>query len=246
MSIIKIDMNSPEFQAELEKTIKFTDKVVNQFNWEYNPEKSINEGVQMGLARNKMMYDKRFCPCFMVEEVDGKYQSSDNRLCPCTPAIEKEIPQDGVCHCQIFCTPEFAAAKRLELGMEEAVHEHSRGLTTEECQMLLCKHGVDGDELSALLEARELGMVKFKVVDVREWMEWKMGRIEGVDALIPTSSFFQTLTEAKLDKDENIILYCHVGSRSAHCQRILMDMGYTKVANLDHGIVSYGGSIIRG
>jgi hypothetical protein len=33
MSIIKIDMNSPEFQAELEKTIKFTDKVVKQFNW---------------------------------------------------------------------------------------------------------------------------------------------------------------------------------------------------------------------
>lgn len=246
MSIIKIDMNSPEFQAELEKTIKFTDKVIKQFNWEYNPEQAINEGVQMGLARNKMMYDKRFCPCFMVEEVDGKYQSSDNRLCPCTPAIEKEIPEEGVCHCQIFCTPEFAAAKRLELGMEEVVHKHSRGLTTQECQMLLSKHGVDGDELSALLEARDLGMVKFKVIDVREWMEWKMGRIEGVDALVPTSSFFQTLAETKLDKDENIILYCHVGSRSAHCQRILLDMGYTKVANLDHGIVSYGGSIIRG
>lgn len=246
MSIIKIDMDSPEFQAELEKTIKFTDKVINQFNWEYNPQKEINEGVQMGLARNKMMYNKRFCPCYMVEEVDGQYQSSDNRLCPCTPAIEKEIPQDGVCHCQIFCTPEYAAAKRSELGIDEAVHEHSRGLTTEECKMLLQKSNIDGDELTALFEARELGMVNFKVVDVREWMEWKMGRIEGVDVLIPTSSFFQTLTESKLDKDENIILYCHVGSRSAHCQRILSDMGYTHVANLDHGIVSYGGRIVRG
>jgi len=246
MSIIKIDMNSPEFQAELEKTIKFTDKVISQFNWEYNPESTINEGVQMGLARNKMMYDKRFCPCFMVEEVDGKYQSSDNRLCPCTPAIEKEIPEEGVCHCQIFCTPEFAAKKRLELGMEEAVHQHSRGLSVEECQLLLQKNDVDGDELTALLEARELGMVKFKVVDVREWMEWKMGRISGADLLIPTSSFFQTLTEANLDKDENIILYCHVGSRSAHCQRILTDMGYSKVANLAYGIVSYGGQILRG
>jgi len=246
MSIIKIDMNSPEFQAELEKTIKFTDKVISQFNWEYNPESTINEGVQMGLARNKMMYDKRFCPCFMVEEVDGKYQSSDNRLCPCTPAIEKEIPEEGVCHCQIFCTPEFAAKKRLELGMEEAVHQHSRGLSVEECKLLLQKNDVDGDELTALLEARELGMVNFKVVDVREWMEWKMGRISGADLLIPTSSFFQTLTEANLDKDENIILYCHVGSRSAHCQRILSDMGYSKVANLAYGIVSYGGQIIRG
>lgn len=246
MSIIKIDMNSPEFQAELEKTIKFTDKVVNQFNWAYNPQEEINEGVQLGLARNKMMYNKRFCPCYMVEEVDGKYQSSDNRLCPCTPAIEKEIPEEGVCHCQIFCTPEFAAAKRLEMGLEEVVHRHSRGLTKEECELLLKNSELDTDELTALFEARELGMVTFKVVDVREWMEWKMGRIAGADILVPTSSFFQTLTESGLDKDENIIVYCHVGSRSAHCQRILTDMGYTKVSNLTHGIVSYSGEIVRG
>ena len=70
MSIIKIDMNSEEFQAELEKTIKFTDKVIKQFNWQYNPQDEINEGVQLGLARNKIMYNKRFCPCFMVEVVD--------------------------------------------------------------------------------------------------------------------------------------------------------------------------------
>ena len=81
MSIIKIDMNSPEFQAELEKTVRFTDKVVKQFSWEYNPEDMINEGVQMGLARNKMMYNKRFCPCFMVEEVDGKARSVEDRIC---------------------------------------------------------------------------------------------------------------------------------------------------------------------
>lgn len=245
MSIIRIDMNSPEFQAELEKTVKFTDKVIKQFGWEYNPQHEINEGVQMGLARNKMMYNKRFCPCYMVEEVDGKYQSSDNRMCPCTTAIEKEIPEDGICHCQIFCTPEFAAAKRVELGMEEVVHRHSRGLTKEECALLVNKSELDGDELHALLEARSLGMVDFKIVDVREYMEWQMGHIKGADALVPTSSFFQTLDEAKLSKDENIILYCHVGSRSAHCARILKDMGYTKIGNLTYGIVSYGGEIER-
>jgi rhodanese-related sulfurtransferase/ferredoxin-thioredoxin reductase catalytic subunit len=241
MSIIKIDMNSPEFQAELEKTIKFTDKVVKQFNWEYNPQEEINEGVQLGLARNKIMYNKRFCPCYMVEMVDGKPRSVEDRICPCKPAIEHEIPDEGVCHCQIFCTPEFAAAKRIEMGMEEAVHQHSRGLTKEECEMLVNKHELDGDEIMSLLEARALGIVKFKLVDVREHMEWKMGHIKGADVLIPTSSFFQTLDEAKLDKNENIILYCHVGSRSAHCARILNDMGYKKIGNLSYGIVSYGG-----
>ena len=241
MSIIKIDMDSPEFQARLEKTMKFTDKVCESRGWEYNPEDEVNQGVQMGLARNKMMYNKLFCPCFMVEEVDGKPKSVDNRTCPCTPAIEKEIPEIGSCHCGIFCTPEFAAAKRVEMGMEEAAHTHSRGLTKEECEMLVNQSEIDSDELIALLEAKELGMVTFTLVDVREHMEWQMGHIKGADKLIPTSSFFQTWDEANLAKDDNVIVYCHVGSRSAHVARILTDQGYTKIGNLTHGIVSYGG-----
>ena len=243
--MIKIDMNSPEFIERMEKTVTFTDKVINQFGWEYNPQEEVNEGVQMGLARNKMMYNKLFCPCFMVEEVDGKPQSVDDRICPCTPAIEKEIPETGACHCGIFCTPEFAAAKKIELGMEEVVHTHSRGLTKEECEQLVNQDELDGDELVALLEARELGMVEFALVDVREDMEWQMGHIKGADKLVPTSSFYQAIEEAKLDKNENIILYCHVGSRSAHVARILGSMEYTKVGNLTHGIVSYSGEVER-
>ena len=245
MSMIKIDMNSPEFIERMEKTVKFTDKVINQFGWEYNPQVEVNEGVQMGLARNKMMYNKLFCPCFMVEEVDGKPQSVDNRTCPCTPAIEKEIPESGSCHCGIFCTPEFAAEKRLELGMEEAVQTHSRGLSKEECEALVNQAEIDPDEMMALLEARDLGMVTFKLVDVREHMEWQMGHIKGADVLVPTSSFYQSIEEAKLDKNENIIVYCHVGSRSAHVARLMPDMGYTKIGNLTHGIVSYSGEIER-
>ena len=244
--IKKIDMNSPEFQAEMEKTIKFTDKVCNQFGWVYNPQEEVNEGVQMGLARNKMMYGKRFCPCFMVEEVDGKFKSVDDRICPCKPAIEHEIPEEGKCHCGIFCSPEYAEKQRIELNAEEVVHQHSRGLTKEEAEVLVNKDELDGDELVSLLEARDLGMVNFKLVDVREYMEWQMGHIKGADKLIPTSSFFAALEEAKLDKNENIIVYCHVGSRSAHVARILNDMGFTKIGNLTHGIVSYPGEIERG
>jgi ferredoxin-thioredoxin reductase catalytic subunit/rhodanese-related sulfurtransferase len=245
MSIVKIDMNSPEFIAEMEKTIKFTDKVCESRGWVYNPQEEVNEGVQMGLARNKMMYGKRFCPCFMVDATGEKPKSVDDRICPCKPAIENELPNDGKCHCGIFCTPEYAEAKRLELGMEEAVHTHSRGLTKEECEKLVSQAELDGDELAALMEARELGMVDFTLVDVREHMEWQMGHIKGADKLVPTSSFFAALEDAQLDKSKNIILYCHVGSRSAHVARIMNDMGYTKIGNLTYGIVSYSGEIER-
>ncbi len=102
-------MNSSEFLTELEKTKKFADKVNTQFGYVYNPNHDVVEGVIMGLARHKMLYGKRFCPCFMVVEDDkGKHQSADKRICPCKPAIKKEIPEKGMCHCGIFCTPKFA------------------------------------------------------------------------------------------------------------------------------------------
>jgi len=245
MNIIRIDTNSPEFIAEMEKTVKFTDKVCKSKGWVYNPQEDINEGVQMGLTRNKMMYSKRFCPCFMVDTTGEKPKSVDDRICPCKPAIEDEIPNEGRCHCGIFCTPEYAHAKKMEMGIEEAVHTHSRGLTKEECQTLANQAELDGDELMALMEARELGMVDFTLVDVREHMEWQMGHIKGTDKLIPTSSFFETLKDAKLDKSKNIILYCHVGSRSSHVARIMTDMGYEKISNLTYGIISYAGEIER-
>ena len=106
----KVDPNSEEFKTTLEKTVKFTDKIVKTFNWAYNPDQELNEGIQYGLTRNKLMHGKRFCPCFMVQ-LDGT-----DRVCPCPPAIEKEIPEDGVCHCQIFCTPEFAENRAKEMA----------------------------------------------------------------------------------------------------------------------------------
>ncbi len=108
----QIDMNSPEFKAELEKTWNFVHKVCESKGWVLGPNDDVNEGVAMGLARHRLLYGKRFCPCFMVEpdpDKPGKYRSTDGRICPCKPAIEREIPEDGICHCQIFCTPEYKA-----------------------------------------------------------------------------------------------------------------------------------------
>lgn len=236
----KVDPESIEFKTELEKTVKFTDKVVAQFGYAYNPDPLINEGIQMGLTRNKLIYDKRYCPCFFVTG-----DKEEDRICPCKPAIEHEIPNDGVCHCQIFCTPEYAAKKAANDELEAVTHEHSRGLTAQECEELLAQENIDSDELLSLIEARELGMVDFNLVDVREWMEHESGHIKGTDALVPTTSFFASLDKAALDKDKSLVLYCHVGSRSAHCQRILSDMEFKSVVNLAHGISGYHGEVVR-
>ena len=101
-----LDMNSEEFKDENEKTLKFVEKVVSAKKWGFNEDKEIVDTVIMGLTRNKLLYGKRFCPCFMVEEVDGKFKSTDDRICPCKPAIQEEIPNNGMCHCGIFVKKE--------------------------------------------------------------------------------------------------------------------------------------------
>jgi ferredoxin-thioredoxin reductase catalytic subunit/rhodanese-related sulfurtransferase len=237
--IKKVDPESAEFKEVLVKTLRFTDKVIKQFNWVYNPDNDITGHIQMGLTRNKMIYNKRYCPCFFVQN------DKTDRVCPCPPAIEKEIPEDGVCHCQIFCTPEYAANKKAEMSGDEAVYTHSRGLTQAEAEAILAKEQIDSEELEALIEAKNLGMVNFNLLDVREWMEYQSGYINGVDHLVPTTSFHPSLQEANLDPKVSVIVYCHVGSRSAYCQRLLGDMGFKHVSNLTHGIVSYRGEIKR-
>ncbi len=122
----QLDMNSEEFKKEFKKTEKFTDKVCKSRGWVYNVNEDVNEGVIMGLARHKLLFGKRFCPCFMVEpdpKKEGKFKSTDDRICPCKPAIEKEIPEAGTCHCQIFCTPEYKDAQVKELEEKAKVKE---------------------------------------------------------------------------------------------------------------------------
>jgi ferredoxin-thioredoxin reductase catalytic subunit/rhodanese-related sulfurtransferase len=244
----QIDMNSDEFQAELEKTWGFVKKVNNQFGWVQNPNEEVNEGVAMGLARNKLIYGKRFCPCFMViGESKEEQKAADNRICPCKPAIEKEIPEDGLCHCGIFCTPEYAEAQAKHDEIEEVVHTHSKGLSKEQAQTLLQEEQLDGDELEALIEARNLGMVDFTLVDTREFMEFQMGHIVGTDKLVPTSQFYAKVEEELAGKQsEHIIVYCHTGSRSFQVQHAMKGMGFKKVGNLRPGIIGFSGETQRG
>ncbi|MBD3841697.1 MAG: sulfurtransferase [Campylobacterales bacterium] len=245
--MIRIDMNSPEFKEELARTKEFTDKVCASKGFVYNPIEDVNEGVLMGLARNKIIYNKRYCPCFMViGETKEEQKAADNRICPCKPALEEEIPNDGKCHCGIFCTPEYAAANTLEISAEEVSHTHSRGLTKQECEALLTHSDLDGDEITSLLEAREIGMVDFNLVDVREWMEWHQQRIVGTDYLIPTTSFYNALGQIEDQKEKPTILYCLTGSRSAYCQKVLQDLGWKQVSNYTHGIITFQGEVTSG
>jgi len=240
-----IDMNSPEFQEELIKTEEFANKVIKQFNWRFNPDEAVVERIVKGLTNNKLMYGKRFCPCFVVEQTEnGKYRSVEDRVCPCKPAIEKEIPEEGVCHCGIFCSEKYAQ-EQLKKENHQEIKEID-GFSKEQIEEILAKSQLMSEELELLLKAREKGLVKFKLLDVREPFEWQMGRIKGADFLVPTSNFYAELEKVMPYKDEPWILYCHVGSRSAYVQRVLSSQpDFPHIGNLTYGIAAYRGELER-
>ena len=76
---------------------------------------------------------------------------------------------------------------------------------------------------------------KFHFVDVREDDEWRAGYAKG--AIHIGKGVIERDIEAKIpNKDEEIVLYCGGGFRSAIAADALQQMGYTNVASMDGGI----------
>jgi len=133
----KADVNSEEFKTELEKTRAFADKVRDRMGCLENPIESENERIYVGLTTNKLTKGKRYCPCFMVEgETKEEKKAANNRICPCKPALQNEIPEIGKCYCGIFNTQEFID-NYVMIDKEEAVHHDN--LSAEKLNLLFEK-----------------------------------------------------------------------------------------------------------
>lgn len=75
----------------------------------------------------------------------------------------------------------------------------------------------------------------FHFVDVREDDEWKAGHAKG--AIHLGKGILERDVEATIpNKEEEIILYCGGGFRSALAAESLQQMGYTNVISMDGGI----------
>jgi len=74
---------------------------------------------------------------------------------------------------------------------------------------------------------------KLVLLDVREPWEHALAKLDG-SILIPLGTLPQSL--AKLDKNTEIIAYCHHGMRSADATGFLVQQGFANVKNLVGGI----------
>jgi molybdopterin/thiamine biosynthesis adenylyltransferase/rhodanese-related sulfurtransferase len=72
-----------------------------------------------------------------------------------------------------------------------------------------------------------------KLIDVREGDEYAGGRLPG--AVHIPRGFLELRIEEKAGRDEEVILYCAGGTRSALAARTLQQLGYTRVSSMAGG-----------
>ena len=76
------------------------------------------------------------------------------------------------------------------------------------------------------------------IVDVREDSEWNEQHIPGA-IHIPLGQLSERLSELKQYKDSPVITQCRSGGRSAQAFDVLKSAGFSKVYNMDGGIMAW-------
>jgi adenylyltransferase/sulfurtransferase len=64
--------------------------------------------------------------------------------------------------------------------------------------------------------------------------------------LIPQAEFYDGRAQTKISHETPIVLYCHLGVRSAHALNALTKAGFEQVSHLLGGIVSWDDYIRNG
>lgn len=73
------------------------------------------------------------------------------------------------------------------------------------------------------------------IIDVRSSEEYNEGHIKNA-INIPLDE----IKDINYNKETNIILYCATGVRSSEAAKELSSLGYTKIYNLDGGLLNWG------
>lgn len=93
-------------------------------------------------------------------------------------------------------------------------------------------------ELKARLERGD----KITIIDVREPNEWEIGNLEKHGAkLIPLGELPDRIDE--IDPNDEIVLHCRSGARSARALEMLRMEGYEHLWNLKGGILGWADEV---
>jgi rhodanese-related sulfurtransferase len=99
-------------------------------------------------------------------------------------------------------------------------------------------HLVTPEKAKQLIDSGKIDLI----LDVRTPQEYSgsLGNIKG-SRLIPVQSLRQRIGEIGEYKDKTVLVYCHSGMRSDKSSKILASAGFTKILDLQGGIVNWRG-----
>jgi rhodanese-related sulfurtransferase len=89
------------------------------------------------------------------------------------------------------------------------------------------------DELKDKLEANE----KICLIDVRENYEHEEFNVGGL--LIPMGEIIDNIGTLEKEKDNEVIVYCRSGNRSGMVKKMLEQLGFKNVRNLEGGMLEW-------
>lgn len=92
---------------------------------------------------------------------------------------------------------------------------------------------ITAEELKQRMDAHE----KLNLIDVRE--PWEFDEFNIGATLIPLATLPMHIDELQEMKNDEIIVHCAKGGRSANAQMILQQFGFTKVRNLVGGMENW-------
>lgn len=100
----------------------------------------------------------------------------------------------------------------------------------------------DWEVTPAQLKAELDGGKKLTIIDVREPHEWQIGNLENYGSkLIPLGEFPSRVGE--LNSDDEIVVHCKMGGRSAKAYGVLKEAGFKKIRNLKGGILAWSDQV---
>jgi rhodanese-related sulfurtransferase len=97
------------------------------------------------------------------------------------------------------------------------------------------------DITSTELKQRQQAGETPTILDVREAWEFEESRISGSQN-IPLGTLPTKLDDLEDLKDQEVIVHCKSGGRSATAKAFLIQQGFTNVRNLEGGITAFQGS----
>lgn len=114
--------------------------------------------------------------------------------------------------------------------------------------LISCSRAVNNEPQASVSEFVEIKSAQPDAIllDVRTSGEFTEGTISGAENIDVLKESFETEVQG-LDKNQTVLVFCKSGGRSATAKQKLLDLGFTKVVDLEGGIKGWkaaGGEVV--